>query len=410
MHTMAMFMSNDQRRIVGKLLGLGPARQGVRTVSGPEGSSTKGFPLGAVGKPGPSSMFASHCFSLTTMTHKTLRYGILAALVVILGAAFISYLWPPTVTISVNGVDRRVRTHAETVREALIEADVIVDPEDEVWPPLDTNLKRGTTITIQKAHAVAVRADGELRQIRTQQTHPLALLAEQGIHTSIFDEVVIDGKAFSPEWLEDQSWSVSPQSVRVVRSAAVRVEDQGRILIIRTTQADVGRALNRAGVRLYLADAVSPALSTPISDGMTVTIERSIPVTIIADGRQLATRVRGTTVGDALAMIGIAPIGQDYTIPALDAALQADMVIEVVRVVEYVLTEQDTIPYETIYQPDPALSLDEERVIQNGVDGTLEREIWVRYENGKEVSRTVQQEVVTTPPVPCLIASGKLGE
>jgi hypothetical protein len=46
------------RRIAGKLLGLGPARQGVRTVSGPEGSSTKGCTLGAAGVPGPSSVLA----------------------------------------------------------------------------------------------------------------------------------------------------------------------------------------------------------------------------------------------------------------------------------------------------------------------------------------------------------------
>lgn len=52
-----------QRVIAGKLLGLGPARQGVRTVSGPEGSSTKDFTLGAAGAPGPSNVPAtSLCF------------------------------------------------------------------------------------------------------------------------------------------------------------------------------------------------------------------------------------------------------------------------------------------------------------------------------------------------------------
>ena len=48
----------DQRVIAGKLLGLGPARQGVRIVSGPEGSSTKDFTLGAAGVPGPSNWLA----------------------------------------------------------------------------------------------------------------------------------------------------------------------------------------------------------------------------------------------------------------------------------------------------------------------------------------------------------------
>lgn len=51
-----------QREIAGKLLGLGPARQGVRTVSGPEGSSTKDFTLGAAGVPGPSNLLAIPVF------------------------------------------------------------------------------------------------------------------------------------------------------------------------------------------------------------------------------------------------------------------------------------------------------------------------------------------------------------
>jgi len=53
-----------QRVIAGKLLGLGPARQGVRTVSGPEGSSTKDFTLGAAGVPGPSNLLAIPAFVL----------------------------------------------------------------------------------------------------------------------------------------------------------------------------------------------------------------------------------------------------------------------------------------------------------------------------------------------------------
>ena len=50
------------RWIVGRLLGLGPARQGVRIVSGPEGSSTKDFTLGAAGAPGPSNLLAIPVF------------------------------------------------------------------------------------------------------------------------------------------------------------------------------------------------------------------------------------------------------------------------------------------------------------------------------------------------------------
>ncbi len=61
-----MKLTPRRRRFAGRLLGLGPARQGVRTVSGPEGSSTKGFPLGAAGLPGLSNVLANPVFSFPT--------------------------------------------------------------------------------------------------------------------------------------------------------------------------------------------------------------------------------------------------------------------------------------------------------------------------------------------------------
>ena len=44
---------------------LGPARQGLRTVSGPEGSSTKESSLGAVGSPGMSALATTFPFIRT---------------------------------------------------------------------------------------------------------------------------------------------------------------------------------------------------------------------------------------------------------------------------------------------------------------------------------------------------------
>jgi 3D (Asp-Asp-Asp) domain-containing protein len=112
-------------------------------------------------------------------------------------------------------------------------------------------------------------------------------------------------------------------------------------------------------------------------------------------------------VGDALAAIGIALVGQDYAIPPAETALEPGMSIQVVRVTEDLLIEQEAIPFTTIYQPDPDMALDEQRVVQEGVEGLRERQVRVWYEDGLEVNRVVQGEWTVRPPVPRLIAYGQ---
>jgi len=311
-----------------------------------------------------------------------------------------------TITLDVNGAARQIRTRADTVQSALDDADIRLDPEDTVLPPLDAPIANGDRITVRKAFAVAIEADGSARQIRTQSAHPLVILAEQMIRVGPYDVILVDGQEFSSEQLAARAWPAPPTYIRVIRSATLRIIVDSRVLLIHTTQADVGRALDSVGLELYLADRVTPALSAPVKDGLAVRIERSVPVTVIADGHQVATRALGPTVGDALASIGLAPVDLDYAVPAEDAPLDAGMTIRLVRVSERIVAEREPIPFETIRQPDSALLPGEERVIQPGADGLRERRMRARYEDGQEVSREIHMEWVIAPPTPRIIAYG----
>jgi uncharacterized protein YabE (DUF348 family) len=155
---------------------------------------------------------------------------------------------------------------------------------------------------------------------------------------------------------------------------------------------------------------VTPGLSTPVEDGMMVRIRRSHPFTLVVDGRRTATRAYGPTVGDALAVVGAAPVGQDYTVPPSETPFEPGMVIRVVRVVETLVTKRELIPYSTTYRFDPTLAPGTQRVIQAGQDGVRERQVLVRYEDGVEVQRTEQAESILQPATPCLVAVGTPGE
>mgnify|MGYP001072336191 CR=1 FL=1 len=202
------------------------------------------------------------------------------------------------VTLEIGGQVERVASRAETVGGLLAERRVMLVPGDHVSPAPDTPLEAGMTIAIDRAHRVVIEADGEVRRVTTVAIHPLDILREQGIDVSARDIVRVDGHDYWLDTLERTHWDLPPASILVLRSATLRVFENGTVRVIHTTEREVGRALDDAGIDLYLADTVEPGLSATVEDGMAVTLRRSLPVTIVVDGRALRTRAAGLTVGD----------------------------------------------------------------------------------------------------------------
>lgn len=275
---------------------------------------------------------------------RKITMGLIALAILIGTLLLIRHITLTTVTLDVDGETMRHQTRADTVQAVLDDAGIVVATGDSVWPDPSTSLENGMTIRVQKAHAVTLDVDGETRSIRTQANHPLDILAAQSIALGDHDLLRINGQAFAIEQLVKQTWETPPAGISVIRSATITVVDESKTQVIHTTQIDLGRALDSAGIQLFRADRVIPDLNAPVVDEMTVRIERAIPIIIIADGHQIKTRALSRTVGDALAVIGVAPLGLDYTIPDLDTPLKPEMVIQVVRVAEKTPTQNKIIP------------------------------------------------------------------
>jgi 3D (Asp-Asp-Asp) domain-containing protein len=161
----------------------------------------------------------------------------------------------------------------------------------------------------------------------------------------------------------------------------------------------VGEALSEAQVQLYLADQITPTLTTPIEPGLVITVEQSVPINIDVDGRTLRTRTLRSQVGEVLNDLGVALVGEDYTQPAIDAPVQQDNTVKVVRVRDEVLVEQEAIPYETVKIGDPDMELDASTV-KEGENGIQQKRTVIRYENGQEVARDTDPNfVVLKTPV-----------
>ncbi|MBL8165605.1 MAG: DUF348 domain-containing protein [Anaerolineae bacterium] len=311
---------------------------------------------------------------------------------------------PLDVTLMIGGEAAFVQTNARSVADLLAELDVSLNAGDALAPSAETPLTANMVIQIDRARTVSVVIDGVEQTAQTLYTNPLDILDSLDVALNAADIVTIDGVQTSAADL--LIWPVPATSINIRRARAVTIDDAGEQTQIETAAATVGDALFEAGVTLYLADTVTPDLSSPITDALTISISRSQPLSIIADGVTLETRTQGTTVGDALADAGVALTGLDYAIPAENTPLIAGMTIRIIRVTEIVEVEQTVIPFESVLQADAELELDQQVVRQEGQNGIQQTNIRIRYENGVEISRTPEGSSVALAPINRVVAYG----
>lgn len=342
------------------------------------------------------------------------------------------WLTSQPITLVINGQPYPIRTHQRSVGEVVQAIGLTLQPEDTIQPPLDQPLAPGATITINLARPVAIEADGQSWRLLTHQQTVAGALAEAGLTPHARDQIFINGAAIpaasnlpptQPDTATFQGLarllaaartpqgamaSTRPEPVQLIvrRAIPVTLHDDQASSAFFTTQPNVGEALLEQGLTLYLADKVTPALGTRLSPGMQIYIQRSLPVDITVDGRRIKTRTRRKTAGEVLAQEGVALMGQDFSRPPISQPIAAGDLIEVVRVREVVEIEQEFIPFESEWIPDPEMELDEEVKRQEGVTGVIKSRTRVRYENEQEVWRGLEDKWLDQAPNKQIIAYG----
>jgi uncharacterized protein YabE (DUF348 family) len=328
------------------------------------------------------------------------------------GAAVFSYLDTQTcVKLVVDGREGQVCTHQETVGGALLSAGLYLYPEDLVshGRPITGNafsvsLDPEQPIRVERARVVTIDADGHRALFRTHASSVEEVLLEARVPLLAGDDLQVDG-----DLTDSGSPGEPPPPVElaVERAVPFTVHENGQTSTYYTTAPTVGEALREAGFLLYVADVVSPGLGEPMSAGLCVNLQRSVPITVLVDGQTLATRSLRQRVDELLAQLGIVLAGRDRTVPAANTGLDEDVPqVAVVRVTEQLVIEQEPIPFETVWQPDPDLRLDRIVHYQEGAPGVLERRVRVQYEDGRAVARRVEQEYVALSPTPSIQAYG----
>ena len=186
----------------------------------------------------------------------------------------------------------------------------------------------------------------------------------------------------------------------------VKVIDDDIETFLDTSATTIGLALEEAGLEINYADIVIPPMADRLSDDETIFITRAYLYTINVDNKEIKVLSHYTKTVDVLMEAGVGLIGYDFSIPSLESNLNPEKYVEIIRVSEDILIEEIPISYETVWQGTDSLDIDQKDLLSVGVPGSLQKELIIRSENGKEVSRSQGREWISRIPINELMGFG----
>ncbi len=352
----------------------------------------------------------------STLLRAILVLGILG-LVIYWGLAYASMRH--TVWLEINGVRVVHPTRSESGADVL--AEIAFEPSyaDSLRVPNDEDLLAGVPIEIMVARRLHLVHDGRIVQLYAHGEDLSSLLAASDIDLGPYDELWVNGALLSMhdplpavirpsragvnEWISEIR---RPMTLELRRAVPLYVHDAGVQMSFYTTARTIGDALFSRGISVYMADRVYPALCTELRPGLTVSIDRARPVSLEVDGTVRLLRTRLGVVGDILSEVHIALDEEDYVVPATDTALETDMHITVVRVYEEFYVEETPISYQTRWEPNTELEIDQRRTAHWGREGAWRQQVRVHYENGVEVHRSEEEAWIAREPEDRIIEYG----
>ncbi|MEJ5225895.1 MAG: ubiquitin-like domain-containing protein, partial [Anaerolineales bacterium] len=221
---------------------------------------------------------------------------------------------------------------------------------------------------------------------------PADLLTQAGVTLQPGDAVLVNGLP-APHDQPVQDGAVI-QLRPAVNITILSGETRQQVAISASTVAE---ALAAAGMPLYASDFIDPGASSALYDGMVISHRPARELVVSVDGGQVRIRAAAQTVGRALAEGGLALTGLDYSIPAENEPVPADGQIRIVRVSEALILLQKTLPFSSEFQATAELEIDQQDLLQAGEPGLAISRVRLRYEDGQEVARQSEAEVVVRP-------------
>jgi len=186
------------------------------------------------------------------------------AAVLLTGGAVGAAQLDKAVNVSVDGTATTAHVFGSTVGDVLDSQSIAVKPGDVVVPAADAAISDGDTITVKYARMLKLTVDGKTRQIRTTETTVDGALLALGLR----------GEGARLSVSRSQTIGRQGLSVSIVTPKAVTVTVDGKTRTKTVAAGTVGEALTQLGVRLGKADKVNPPVTTRLTSGAKIAVQR----------------------------------------------------------------------------------------------------------------------------------------
>ena len=335
---------------------------------------------------------------------KPLIQIISAIFVAVLGGILIYFSVNKTIYLLVDGELNEHQTYSLTVSGFLKKQGINLKEEDRVEPGSNTFLWGNETIIFNRSSQIQIQADGESLTINTAERDPTNILLESGFLIFPYDRILVDGKKLiGPNVISPES----EHKIEILRGTPIELLDEEKTINFISDADTLEEALKKAGIHLFKADQLSLPPDTKLA-GSDISVEliRSKPLLVKISEDEITIRTTAETVGAALAQGGLALQGRDYSVPSEGEPLPESDPVEIVRVKEEILLEQEQIQFITEYRPADDFELDQIQILSGGEFGIQAKRLRVLSENGVEVDREVEKEWVLKESKPRVIGYG----
>ncbi|MGL4451329.1 MAG: 3D domain-containing protein [Sarcina sp.] len=190
----------------------------------------------------------------------------------------------------------------------------------------------------------------------------------------------------------------------VYKPVQIKVGDQ--VIKTSTIMGTVQDVLEKNDVSLEQKDKVVPALNTKLAKNSVINVTRAQEVVLLADGKERTLKTPETSVKDFLKEEGVTLAEKDRVVPDMDTKIDKGQKIEVIRVEEKIVKENEDIEFEVTVKNNKDLDKSVKKTVQEGELGKREITARLVYENGKQIGKEILSEKVVSEPKNKVIEQG----
>ncbi len=195
-------------------------------------------------------------------------------------------------------------------------------------------------------------------------------------------------------------------SIEWEQAKTITITVDGEVKTIDTTANQVSEVLAEAKIEVSEHDKLIPALNAKVGSNGIIEIEKAFQVTLVDGINEKKVWSTSTTVADFLKQQEIQMNEFDRVEQRMEELVIPNDVIQVVRVKKVTDVVEAEMNFAVETRKDKNLLKGKEKIVQEGKKGLIKRTYVVISENGKRVSRVLKDEKVVSKPSKKVVAVG----